>query len=102
MCRFANRIERLEKEVAYWKGVESQEPIIGRMAGEIAELRARNGDLRTDLKLCRKPDGEVMLRPSHLAQSFRDEPRVLTSHPPLVEIERHRQRENCCDEGRHD
>jgi len=93
MCR---RLTAVEIRLAYLEGKESQEGTIGRMAAEIAELRARNGDLRTDLKLCRKPDGEVMLRPSHLAQSFRDEPRVLSSHPPLVEVERHRREHGGC------
>jgi hypothetical protein len=97
MC---HRICNLEKELAYMKGKESQDPIIGMLSRENVELRAIIGDLRTDMKLRLKPDGEVMLRPSHLAQSFRDEPRVLSSHPPLVEVERHRREQGCPGEER--
>ena len=96
MC---SRLDKLEREVAYWKGRESTEGIIGRQAQEIAELKAIIGDLRTDLKICRKPDGEVLLRPSHLAQSFINEPRVLSSHPPVIkEIEEHRRHKGCDSE----
>ena len=88
MCRYYSKIERLENELAYMKGKESTEGIIGRQALEIAELRSVIGDLKVDLKLCHRPVGEVILPTSKLGHTYINESRVLGSHPPVVEVER--------------
>ena len=95
MCKMCSRIEWLERRVAYMEGRESTEGALGALARENADLRAKIGDLYTDLKICRKPDGAVMLRPNDIGQAFLPESRVLASHPPVV-LEEHR-RDGCDD-----
>lgn len=88
MCRFCGRIEHLERELAFMKGKESTEATIGRQALEIAELKAIIGDLRTDLKICKKPDGQVFLQPSHLAAPYIAQPHAIAAHAPVVDVKR--------------
>lgn len=85
MCR---RLEHLERELAFLKGKESNEPIIGHQAQMIAELKAIIGDLKTDLKICKKPDGQVFLQPSHLAAPYTAQPHAIAAHAPVVDVKR--------------
>jgi len=95
MCR---RLDHLERELAFLKGKESQEPIIGQLSREVGDLRALVGDLRTDLKICRKVDGQVLLPVNELAQTYRNEERVISSHPHVIE-EIERKRHDCGGDG---
>jgi len=96
MCKYFERICKIEAELAFLRGRESQESALGRLAAENADLRARIGDLHTDLKLCRKPDGDLIMPTNKIGHTYLNETRVLESRPPVV-IEEHRRE---CGEGK--
>jgi hypothetical protein len=99
MCR---RLEYVEKKLAFLEGKESQEGIIGTLSSRINmledELILQKSERYTDNKTCRKVEGEVLLKPSHLANTFINSDRVIGSHPPVI-IEKHRDRD-CGDRDR--
>ena len=96
MCR---RLCHLEKEIGELKVAVYKDAKIAKLEDEIAELKSNRYADRlfgiAEGQLCRKVDGKLLLPVNELAQTYRNEERVLSSHPHLVEVEKR----HCCGEA---
>lgn len=71
MCRTCPRINKLETKLAFLEGKESCEPHMAAQAAKIAKLEDVITGLRSDLKICRKMDGELFIDEDDIARNRR-------------------------------
>lgn len=71
MCRTCARINKIETKLAFLEGKESCEPYMAAQAAKIAKLEDVITGLRSDLKICRKMDGELYIDRDDIANNGR-------------------------------